>query len=483
MITLKIYKKLFVGILAIVLVSCSDPWSDRENNGDDNLNASLTEAITNTAETSKFSELLIQSGYDKILSGSKTYTVFVPTNEAMAQVDASLLNTPEKVVAFVENHITLTAYSSIRDKASEQIKMLGTKYLLFKGASTIGDATILTADKYAKNGVFHIINHTLAPKKNIWEYINSQTGSSAMSNYLVSLNELNIYNSDISAKENAIPGALADSLSNSFLKNVYNVNNEKNSYTLFLMEDEGYNTEVDKLKPYLNKPTVDSTTTYSRYFTVRDMVFPKAYMPNELPNELTTRFGVNVPIDKTQIVGEPIVLSNGIIYRMKKMDVPLTNRLVTTKIEGEKNNSLLPNLRSKIFYREIRDPFGVLFNDIMSQNSTVSTFLINYSASDLYSTTYKVYWRAINDVQTNVFQQRLLIGTVIRDNIVYTNESIKAFPYTNVEVKNYDEVYLGEFNLVQAGNIDMISLMAFNTTVNGNNSLTLDYLKFVPVVK
>lgn len=119
----------------------------------------------------------------------------------------------------------------------------------------------------------------------------------------------------------------------------------------------------------------------------------------------------------------------------------------------------------------------------MSQNSTVSTFLINYKATDLYSTTYKVYWRAINDVQTNVFQQRLLIGTVIRDNVIYVNESIKAFPYTNVEVKNYNEVYLGDFNLSQAGNIDMISLMAFNTTTNGNNSLTLDYLKFVPVVK
>ena len=119
----------------------------------------------------------------------------------------------------------------------------------------------------------------------------------------------------------------------------------------------------------------------------------------------------------------------------------------------------------------------------MSQNSTVSTFLINYKAADLYSTTYKVYWRAINDVQTNVFQQRLLIGTVIRDNVIYVNESIKAFPYTNVEVKNYNEVYLGDFNLSQAGNIDMISLMAFNTTTNGNNSLTLDYLKFVPVVK
>ena len=81
--------------------------------------------------------------------------------------------------------------------------------------------------------------------------------------------------------------------------------------------------------------------TYSSYFTVRDMAFPKAYLPNELPATLTTRFGVTVTIDKTQIVGEPIVLSNGIVYIMKKVDVPLSDRLITTKIEGENNYALV----------------------------------------------------------------------------------------------------------------------------------------------
>ncbi|MDR7209451.1 fasciclin domain-containing protein [Flavobacterium piscis] len=472
--TLKlIYKTLFAGILTIALVSCSDPWSDRENNGDNNLNSNLSEAISATSEVSKFGELLTKTGYDKILSASKTYTVFAPVNEAIDQLDASILNNPEALSAFVANHIALTSYSSVRNEDTVQIKMLSEKYLNFKGNNLISDATIVSADHYAKNGVFHIINHTLAPKMNIWEYIKSQTSSSSMSNYLVSLNELNIYDSDIAAKENAIPGVFADSLSNSFLKNVYNVNNEKNSYTLFLIEDEGYDTEVDKLKPYLNKPTADSTTTYSRYFTIRDMVFPKAYRPNELPNELTTRFGVNVPIDKTQIIGEPVVLSNGIIYHMKKVDVPLVNRLVPTKIEGEKNTSFFPaDLRSKILYRDLKDPSGVLFNDIYVKNTKVSNFQLRYFATDLYSTTYQVYWRAINN-QPTVFQQKVAIinGGISQD-----------IPYTNVAVNFYDEVYIGELSLTQAGSMNTF-LLANTTTADGTNSLTLDYLKFVPVVK
>ena len=53
----------------------------------------------------------------------------------------------------------------------------------------------------------------------------------------------------------------------------------------------------------------------------------------------------------------------------------------------------------------------------------------------------------------------------------------------NVELKMYDEVYIGEFTLPQAGNIDRISLLSAVTTTIGNNSLSLDYLKFEPVVK
>ena len=484
MIALKLnYKKLFVGVLTIALFSCSDPWGDRQDNGDANLNVSLSEAITNTPETSKFAELLVKTGYDKVLSESKTYTVFAPTNEAMALVDASILNDPAQLTFFVQNHIALTAYSSVRDKASEKVKMLSAKYLIFKGATIIDDATIITPDNYAANGVFHVINKALTPKQNIWQYVNSQSATSAMSKYLLSLSQsdINIYKADSIAKLNPIPGRYADSLTNSYLRNVYNLNNEANSYTLFLMEDTGYSAEVDKLKPYLTKNSAARTDIFSSYFTARDMAFPKAYQPNELPAVLTTRFGVNVPIDKTQIVGAPIILSNGIVYRIKKVDVPLTNRLVTTKIEGESTNWFTPsNLRSKILYRDVKDPLGVLFNDIVVKNPGASSFTLNYSATDVYSTTYQVYWRAVNDLQTGVIPQRLMIGTVYTNGV--PSASIKDFGYKDVAVKFYDEVYIGDFTTTQAGNIDMISLLASATATTGY-TVTLDYLKFVPVVK
>lgn len=489
MIALKLnYKKLLFGFLAIALVSCSDPWADRQSN-DENLDINLAQAIAKNPETSKFAEALVKTGYDKILKNSKTYTVFVPTNEAMDQVDPAILNDTDKLVFFVKNHITLTAFSSVRDNASEKIEMESDKFLTFKGTNLIDDAPIIDADNYASNGVFHIISKALTPKKNIWEYVNATTSSYEMSSYLKSLNEFNIYKADSIAKIIAVPGRYADSLTNCYLRNVYNLNNEKNSYTLFLVENDGYKAENDKLKPYLVKNSAARTDAYTSYFATRDLAFPKAYLPNELPDKLTTRFGVTVTIDKSQIVGEPIKLSNGIVYIMKKVDVPLTDRLVKTKIEGENNISFFPftsTNRNTLFYRDKKDPSGNLFNDLMQRHRETEgpNFFINYTATDMYSTKYRVYWRAINDIQSNVYQQRLIVGTVFKtDGTIDLTNSLMAFPYMNVELKMYDEVYIGEFTLPQAGNIDRISLLSAVTTTIGNNSLSLDYLKFEPVVK
>ena len=489
------YKRLLSSVLALAIISCSNPWDDREDNGDSNLTVTLDKAISNTEAVSQFGELLTQTGYDTILAASKTYTVFVPTNEAMAQVGGAILNDPEALKQFVANHIALTAYSSIRS-SDVRIKMLSNKYLDFEGSTLIDDATIVTADHYAKNGVYHIINKALTPKLNIWQYVNAQAGSSATSDYLLSLKDFSIYASDVDAKAlSAEKGAgyQSDSLTNSYLKNVYNLNNEKNSYTFFMMKDAGYTTEVNKMKPYTIKVTnneTDSTAIYAKYFTLRDLAFPKKYKRDQLPATLTSKFGVQVPIDKTKIV-EEIHLSNGIVYVMDQVDVPAANRLLTVTIQGEKNMGYFNGGRNAIYYRDKKEPLGGLFpagtlyNDVIVQNPGTAMFYLNYDAKDLFSTTYKVYWRAINDFQTNAVSQKLTMWGEysITNNVVSVSDLIIDFPYKSVTSNVYTEVYIGEFTLTKLRNIDLISLIAANTTTNGNNSLTLDYLKFVPVVK
>ncbi|MEN3323219.1 fasciclin domain-containing protein [Mariniflexile soesokkakense] len=483
MISINTYiKGLVASITLVAAVSCSDPWEDRSNTNDNNLKQTLSERIKNTSETSEFGKLLAETGFDNELSNSKTYTVWAPTNEAMGQVDPVLLNDLASKRLFVQNHIALTAFSSVSKKDTVTVQMLSNKYLEFKNGTVMAEANVVTADQYAANGLFHIINKALEPKSNIWQYLKGKTGSNAMSSYLLTLNEFNLYRSDSIAKANEFHEIYADSLTNSYLTNVYNLNNEKNKYTFFLLQDDAYNSEVQKLEPYLTKSNTDSTTTYASYFTARDFAFHKAVARENLPDTLTSRFGVKVPINKANIV-EEVQLSNGIVYIMSSLDVPLETRLLTTKIEGEVPTGFSRNdKRANTFYREKEDLDGVLLYDIMVQNHGVPLFAINYSANNLYSTTYKVYWRAINDIQTNTFQQSLRFGgTVMPDGTV--SDPIAELPYTDVPPNTYDEIFIGEFTLNESGRLDLISLIAANTGVNGNNTLSLDYLKLVPVIK
>jgi hypothetical protein len=117
----------------------------------------------------------------------------------------------------------------------------------------------------------------------------------------------------------------------------------------------------------------------------------------------------------------------------------------------------------------------------MVQNHGEPLFTIYYSVRDLYSTTYKVYWRAINDIQSNTFQQRLRIGGTFNE-LGEVEDPLAMLDYTDVTPDVYDEIYIGEFTIGQ-GSSGLISLIAANSGSNGVNTLTLDYIKLVPVIK
>jgi uncharacterized surface protein with fasciclin (FAS1) repeats len=483
------YKKIALAALMVFAFSCSDPWDERNTGNEANIDKSLVEAISSSSEFSEFSKVLAATGYDKVLASSKNFTVFVPSNAAMSQVPVSIINDPVALKQFVGNHIALTSYSSVRDTDEIQIEMQSKKFLVFKGKSTIDDATIIKADLLASNGIYHVIDKPLTPRLNIWQFVASQSATSMMSADLLALKDFSIYKEDIEKKilsKTSGAGYLSDSLTNSFLTNVYNLNNEKNSYTLFLMQDEGYNQEADKMKAYTIKSTTDSTATYAKYFTVRDMVMNKKYEPSQLPSTLTSRFGVEYSIDKSQIVGEPIRLSNGIVYIMKKVDVPMAKRLVPIVIQGEsvdfRNNIANGATAIRDFFLPSTENIKDVF--VTNPGSALPRLLYQNRLKDLYSTKYQVYWRAINN-KTTVFSQTIVVGGsyVLTGTITSIDKPLKTLAYTPVPINDFNEVLVGDFTPLQSGNILNLTLLGANVATNGLNSLTIDYLKIVPVVK
>ena len=86
----------------------------------------------------------------------------------------------------------------------------------------------------------------------------------------------------------------------------------------------------------------------------------------------------------------------------------------------------------------------------------------------MYSTRYHVYWVAVNDIQTTTFSQRIAMDS-----------STTTFPYTVVPLKNYNEVYLGDWTTTTYSSHE-IWLINTNSTTSGANTLDLDYIKLLP---
>jgi len=103
--------------------------------------------------------MLAKTGYDKIISSSKTYTVWVPTDQALQTLDPAVLNDTAKLRLFVSNHISNQSYLAGAGIGAQRIQMLNGKYNNTTGA-TFDSANIVTANQYASNGVFHTIDNS-----------------------------------------------------------------------------------------------------------------------------------------------------------------------------------------------------------------------------------------------------------------------------------------------------------------------------------
>ena len=473
-----------------VLQACSDNLDEHVNVTDPNLQETLAQRISEDPQLSAFSDLLERSGYDEVLNSSKTYTVWAPTNDALTEVPDDMLNDDAKLEQFMQNHIALSSFTTGMNQDTVSVEMLTKKYVDFMpGSLKVSDATISQADQYASNGIYHVIDRALLPQPNLWEYITSNPTNLEQNNFISSLNVYDLFNSEDSTQvdneEENLEEVDNDTIVNEILKTGYYIKDEKKKFTYFVMKDEGFQQETNDMKPYTHRPTPDSTEALAKYYVARDMIFKGLYNPEDLPATLTSIYGVEVPLDKSKIVGDPVKISNGIVYVMDVVDVPLENKLQTVVIQGEEPWGFSQSDKSaNTFYRERTDPSGQDYEDIEVRNHGIPRFTINYHSPQLFSTTYKVYWRAINDFEAT-FKQHVRIGggtEVAEDGTVTIIDPVAEFASTDVTPDNYNEVYIGDFTLENARDL-MIYLIAENTGSDAQNPLTLDYLKLVPIVE
>ena len=474
------YRILLLIIVTVsFFVACSKKWNDHDQITDPLIANNLYQAISKNTNLSKFSDLLVKSGYDKIIASSKSFTVWAPSNSALATLDTAIVNNPVRLKAFVGNHIANLSYPT--GGAVQRVPMLNGKYILFSG-NKFDSANVINPNLYAANGVYHVIDKFIPRIDNCWEFVNNSSAYPLFKTALTNLN-YNFFDST-QAKQiatDSLGNPVWDSTNavfvhNSFFDKVLNIADESNQYTLFVLTDGSYTNEFNKLSPWFVTNNTDSTNKLTSYYLVKDLAVNGSYSADQLPDTLLSTSGVKIPIDKSKIVAS-YKTSNGYVHVMSQVNFNLTDKFQPIIIYGASPISFATTDRgANTFYRIRTNPnTGLVFSDILMQNYGYSNYFIRYSTPNVPAMRYDVSWVAVNDVQTSpLWAQRLAIGNL-------SDSTVMAMADT-IAYKNYNEVPLGQFQLGSyRKNLSLYVIgPSGSSTTGGKNSITLDYIKLTP---
>jgi uncharacterized surface protein with fasciclin (FAS1) repeats len=471
-------KILLLTLFFIAGLGACKKWDEHISKVDPATNENLFQQIGKRTDLSLFTELLVKSGYDKVLANSKTYTVWAPDNGALQSLEPSISSDTAKLRLFITNHISNFLYYSNSMVPSTGVKVLNGKNVSFTGTS-FADATVSKPDQSASNGVFHIINKAVLPLQNAWEFVNSAATQYKENVFIKSqvykVLDLShaVVDSISSSTGNPVYKPGTDSVTrNRYNDQVYDLNNEDKRYTYFILNDTAFSSQVDSLKKYFATGSTDSTASLAAWNLVKHAVVEGEYSLNQLPDTLVSKYGVKIPIDRNAIV-ETRKVSNGTIYVMKTLHLKAQDLLPVFVVQGEAPYAVYPGVdrRSVTFFRVRKNPVsGLVFTDIELTNLGINGYWVMYHLGDVPSGKYKVYWVAVNDLGT-AFNQRLAMGSPTSATFAYT--TLSATP-------NYSEVLLGEYTMSRYGDLNMFLTSAANTSATVTNSLVLDYIKLVP---
>lgn len=531
-------------LITIALSACKKQWDERTEAVDQQLDKNVVQQIQENGNLSTFSGYLTKLGYDKLLAGSKTYTIWAPTNQALQGIDPATVNDTAKLKKFVNNHIASQVYLTTAPKPTMRVRTLGGKNVTFT-STTVEDAQITTANQYVSNGVIHVIDKAIPPKMNISEYIRSLNGVADKHKAYILRNDTNYVDTSKATVQSydpktgkpiLVPGTGLVSI-NKYFNRVASLANEDSTYTYFVLTDAAYDAERNKVSKYFATVTNSEDTTMNILagFNVLKDAAVRGMVPQTGLNNLVSVNNVPVPAAATAVV-QSYSASNGMVYVVNSLPFDIKNKITEIVIQGEQPSFFArTDARGSMFYRSRRDKNGLTLNDIMIGTTATlpANFFAAYKLPNLYTCQYKIVVRAINDISfttpTDIvesFNFGQITAPTISGGTIAPNDVVK-FPaqrmgpvsFNGVPLVNWDEVTLptpanksatslltpptniaggnptttataantinltnGNLTVLKRTSINMYVIGANATAANTNN-ITFDYVKLVPIIQ
>jgi uncharacterized surface protein with fasciclin (FAS1) repeats len=325
--------------ISFIMTGCyENTWESHVAN-DTYSKYNLSEAIAQKSELSTFYKILKKTGYDQLLTSGNSFTVFAPKNEAWATIDTTNAAQLMKVVS------TLIVYKSFFTDSPDlykSLKSINGKNIFYNPASkTFNGASIDTTanncNLRAANGVIHETDKVVELRNNIWEYLSTKT-TNKQYQYIDSLNQKTMDLTKSIAVGNVNGKTIYDTIwtnVNNFLKS-YPIDNEDSLYTYVVLENDGFDALYTKYKNYFQMTTAAKTDSATKFNVCQDFVF-KGNLDITKFDTLTNVDGVKVPV-KNVVIKDSYVTSNGRVYVVSDLSIPLKNKIKPIKIEGEKFN-------------------------------------------------------------------------------------------------------------------------------------------------
>lgn len=505
---------------AIIVTGCEKEWDNRTDVTDQNLTIDLLRQIQSDSKLSTFAGYLAKTGYDKVLTSSKTFTVWAPTNDALLTIDQALVADTAWLRKFVENHIASSTFFTSDAANLTKVAVLNGKYLSVT-ESSVNDVSVITPNKFVKNGVLHIVNAALNVRLNIDEYIRGLTTSAALQKaYILSQDTTYIDTSlavtigfdPVTGKPILEPGT-GIVKANRYYRRTRNLALEDSTFTYFVLTDDAYQAEHTKLVPYFKTATnnADSTNKLAALHLLKDVIVSGDVTPGT--NSVLSIDGVPVPFSSAAIVST-YKASNGTVYILNSASFTVADKIRPIIIQGESPTFFSrTDYGSSIRYRSRKLPNGEIFRDIHMGGTTSlpPNSFAAYTINGLYSTKYRVVRRSYNDVYPT--------GTGL-SNKVFFGETLSVAPSVSgtqtpsgvlvdfglksILFNDASEVILtgatrtgtpaptnkidladGTLRVVNYGSVNMYvqgpNLTPASATIN-NNAIVLDYVRLEPIL-
>lgn len=323
---------LILVVAAVTLVGC-DAWEDINKYDSGDRSKTLMELLEAKPELSTFVQVLKRTGYAEKLRADMNYTVFAPTNNALGSLD---LTDTVAMIALVENYLSEKIAFTDQQGAFDidKILMLNKKQVILAD-NLVAGVPVRTWNIASKNGVLHIIDGIIIERLNLWEYIQTLPNNPIVT-FIDSFN-VRVMDMERSVQRgvNEDGKPIYDTIwayRNPLLE-VIPLADETVASTFLLLDQSG----LDALK-----------VKYAKYFKQKDSLKMEGDIMKEIINDMVLPYtvidadgrypntnGVLVDVNVAAI-SEGYTASNGRVYQVSAADVKMyQNKIKPVLIEAE----------------------------------------------------------------------------------------------------------------------------------------------------